>query len=161
KFIHLHRDGRECALSMSRHHYFRLAVIGRQLGQRLGADPYDSADAPAAEGAPLPWRQLLPDTFDVVTYQATTLPPVLFGAVWSALTAKGLASLAQLPPQRVLPLHYDSVVAAPRAELLRLMEFVAPELADDTWLDQAAALVRAKPPTWPTLPAAERRLLDR
>lgn len=40
RFIHLYRDGREAALSMSRHYLYRL--IAGTLGQfrRLGADPY-------------------------------------------------------------------------------------------------------------------------
>lgn len=161
KFIHLHRDGRECATSMSRHHYFRLAVIGRQMARVLGADPYDSATVPAPDTAPPPWRQLLPDSFDVETYQATALPAPLFGAAWSAFIAKGLAALAQLPPRQVLTLRYETFVASPRDELQRMMEFVAPGLADDAWMDRAVALVRARPVTWPALPAPERRLLDR
>jgi putative sulfotransferase len=161
RVIHLYRDGRECAVSMSRHHYFRLAVIGRQMGRALGADPYDSADAPAADGAPPPWRDLLPDSFDVETYRATVLPPPLFGAVWSALIAKGLAALAQLPPQQVLTMRYETLVASPRAELQRLMEFVQPGLVDDRWLDEATALVRPRPATWPALPEQEIQLLDR
>ena len=161
KFVHLYRDGRECALSMSRHHYFRLAAIGRRLAHLLGADPYDSADGPAPQDAPAPLRALLPQTFDRAVYSATTLPPALFGAVWSALIAKGLTYLAQLPAERVLSISYASLVAAPRVELRRLMEFIQPGLAPASWLAEAAALVRARSAGWPALPERECRLVER
>ena len=161
KFVHLYRDGPECALSMSRHHYFRLAVIGRQIAERLGTDPYDSPGVLAPEDAPAPLRALLPQTFDPAVYRETALRPALFGAVWSALIAKGLAYLAQLPSERVLSISYAALVASPRAELQRLMEFIQPGLAPASWLDEAVTLVRPKPAAWTALPERERRLVER
>jgi putative sulfotransferase len=160
KFVHLYRDGRDCAESMSRHHYFRLAVIGRQLAQVVGSDPYESVESPVIAEAPPQVRVLLPETFAVAAYQAVEIPPSRFGAIWSALIAKGLAHLAQLPAERVLSIQYEALVASPRAELRRLMEFVQPELTTDRWLDEATALIRTKASAWPALPEQERRLLQ-
>jgi putative sulfotransferase len=159
RFVHLYRDGRECAVSMSRHHYFRLVVIGRRIAQALGADPYDSPQSPPADGAPPALRALLPETFDAAAYNAVEIPPSRFGAIWSSLIAKGLVALSQVPPHRVLSLNYGALVASPQSEMRRLMDFVGPDLAPAGWLDTAAALVRPRPAAWKDLPAAEARLL--
>lgn len=56
KFIHIARDGRDCAVSMSRHPNFRLAYVHAQLRRQLGYDPFTARpsrtswhDLPAAE----------------------------------------------------------------------------------------------------------------
>jgi hypothetical protein len=40
KFIHLYRDGRDAAISMQRHAFFRLIVRSAGLFERVGLDPY-------------------------------------------------------------------------------------------------------------------------
>jgi len=40
KFVHLYRDGRECAYSMSRNAGYRLATVSMMLQSRLGMTPY-------------------------------------------------------------------------------------------------------------------------
>ena len=42
RFVHLVRDGRDCAVSMSRHFGFRMALVAAQLTEILGVDPYES-----------------------------------------------------------------------------------------------------------------------
>jgi hypothetical protein len=40
KFVHLYRDGRDAAISMQRHAFFRLIVRSAGLFERVGLDPY-------------------------------------------------------------------------------------------------------------------------
>ena len=40
RFVHLYRDGRDTAISMSRHPYFRLRVQSEELMMKFGIDPY-------------------------------------------------------------------------------------------------------------------------
>jgi hypothetical protein len=39
RFVHLYRDGRECAYSFSRHPLYRLGAVEAMLYSRLGISP--------------------------------------------------------------------------------------------------------------------------
>jgi hypothetical protein len=53
KFVHLYRDGRECAYSFSHHPAYRLGAVSAMLDSRLGMSPYLD-DAKPPEQAPFP-----------------------------------------------------------------------------------------------------------
>ena len=86
RFIHLYRDGRRVAASMSRHISYRLltAYLPKFLESQASGEPA-SADMPI-------WR---------------------YGEVWASMVEDGLDALAALDPQRVLSLEFDEVCAAP------------------------------------------------
>jgi putative sulfotransferase len=132
RFVHLYRDGRECAVSMSRHDGFRLVIIGK----RAAAGQVD--DLAAALRGPLPIEE--------------------FGALWSDLVVRGLRFLGRLAPDRVMLMRYETLVVGPGAELRRLAEFARVE-PDPGWLVAASQLARHLEPRWPALPAAERERL--
>ena len=59
RFLHLYRDGRACALSMSRHHGVRLYVVRDLMIASAGVDPFSSPEAARAAVGRLP-RKLEP-----------------------------------------------------------------------------------------------------
>jgi hypothetical protein len=63
KFVHLFRDGRECAYSFSRHPAYRLGAVSAMLESRLGMSPYMGDDEPP-EQVPPDLRPFMPGTFD-------------------------------------------------------------------------------------------------
>lgn len=44
RFVHLVRDGRDCAISMSHHYGFRMVVIAFALTGMLSIDPFEDSD---------------------------------------------------------------------------------------------------------------------
>jgi putative sulfotransferase len=70
----------------------------------------------------------------------------------------GVACLAELAPDRVMSICYESLVADPAGELRRLAAFIGVEAAPG-WLATAGALVRPQPARWTQLPEPERRRL--
>ena len=160
KFVHLHRDGRETAMSMSRHFPFRFAVLGKFFEMTTGVNPYLTADRPAGFRPPEGLAGLLPESFDRAAFLGHDLPIEAFGGVWSTLVVEGSALLDQLPPSRRLEVRYESLIAAPAPELRRLLDFVGPGLDDAAWLADAASLCVARPPTWTGLPADSRARLE-
>lgn len=138
--LHVYRDGRECAMSMSRHGGFKLMAFRNR---------------PELAPAGLQRDGLVdPD----VLARAVVAPEVA-GRVWSDMVVAGVADLADLPADRVLSLGYEALTTAPRDELRRLAAFIGVE-PDAAWLEGAAAIVRIRPPTWTTLPDTERRRLQ-
>ncbi|TMD09980.1 MAG: sulfotransferase [Chloroflexi bacterium] len=159
QFVHIARDGRECALSMSRHHAFRLAVITAELRRWLGVDPYHSPVRPEGVKLPPDLDALCPERFDVDVYHNYTIPIEHFGVLWSTQMITGLRHLARVVPHRVLTIRYEDLIASPREELRRLQEFVGFD-ADEAWLDRASGLVRRNPLHWPELPEPDRARLE-
>jgi len=137
--VHLHRDGRECAMSMSRHDGFKLMAFRHQPG----------LTPPGMQRGGLIDREVL---------RRAVVPPEVCGDVWSDLVATAVGRLAELPPDRVLAMSYEALTADPRGELRRLTAFIGVE-PDPGWLETAAAIVRARPPTWAALPEAQRQRL--
>ena len=138
-FVHLHRDGRECAVSMSLHDGFKLLA----LRQHPELSPPDLVDG---------------DRISRDALARAQIPPEVLGGIWSDMTLAGAAELAQLEPGRVALLAYEALMNDPAAELRRLTAFIGVE-ADPGWLERASSLVQPRSPRWTALPGPERRRL--
>jgi putative sulfotransferase len=157
RFVHLYRDGRDCAISTSRHNGFKLGVISDHLYKRLGVDPYTSEDAPLVP-PPASVRPFMPETFERDKYRALKVPVEDMGREWSNLVLSGCRTLEQLESSRLMHLRFETLVAEPESELRRLARFLGAS-EDERWLASASELPRPTPPRWLNLPAGERRRL--
>lgn len=132
RIVYLVRDGRDCALSMSRHPMFRI-----RLARILARDPALAVAACLAREVPLD----------------------RFGAYWSSLMQRTLRELQAAPPRTRLVLRFEQLLNDPEAELRRLAQFLG--VSSERWVDAASALVRHTAPRWTALEASERRKLER
>lgn len=159
RFVHMYRDGRECAISMSRHSAFRLSMISGLLLPHLGIDPFNTDEPPRGE-VPSELQKFMPESFDAGAFWSYDLPVEKLGASWQAAETRAIGLLSQLPFGRVHQLRYENLVTSPKSELANLMRFIGLGEPDDEFLRAAAALVKVKPPAWPQLPENERVRLD-
>lgn len=74
RFIHIVRDGRNTALSMTKHLAFRLFLIANMLTQSLKVDPYKSTDRTHIEEVPEELRCFLPEHFNREAFLSYQLP---------------------------------------------------------------------------------------
>lgn len=159
RFVHVYRDGRDTAMSMHRHHFFRLRVQSAELLGRLGLDPFAPFNLPGTS----PWMPVLERLrfryFNPERYRRTEIPPAAFGRFWSAMIERGLGYLAALPPERVLALRYEAVMQAPVEEMRRFIRFVGPEFESETWLAEVATMPQARPSAWERLDSEEQATL--
>jgi hypothetical protein len=148
RFVHMHRNGPDCALSMSRHPVFRLAGLTGQAARAAGIP------------ASLPWREteaelrrrqrlglvppeftgLIEWPFDAARYMSYPVPVAFFGELWSSLVCEGVPALAELPPGDLLTLRYEDLLRDPGAQLVTLASFIGIEAGPD-WLLEATALI--------------------
>jgi putative sulfotransferase len=154
RFLHIHRDGREAALSMREHHAYRLPI------SRMYSAPTDSGKS-LAELGPLDLHAN-PTADDPVTQVLNSRPPAqFFGQYWTDQILRGAAARRALPAERYAEVAFEALVSDPRAELQRIAAHF--ELDSDLggWIERAAALVRGAPPTRrETLPREEACALD-
>ena len=106
KFVHLYRDGRECAYSFSRHPAYRLAAVSAMLDSRLGMSPYLGEGKPP-EQVPPDLRPYMPGTFDHEAFERFQVPVAESGQFWSDMIMPALDVLARLPAERVLQVSYE------------------------------------------------------
>lgn len=115
KFVHIARDGAACAMSMSKHPFFRV-----KLARLLHRD------------SQLPVADCL----------AMDLPLERFGALWSAQMIHGERLLSRVPAERVLRLRLEHVLRDPARKLMQLIHFIDPELqVASHWLTRALATI--------------------
>jgi hypothetical protein len=138
-FVHLYRDGRECAVSMSQHTGFKLLA----LRSRPELAPADMIADHRLNGRAV---------------SQARIPPEVFGSIWSEMVVASAPRLAELAPGRVTSIRYEDLVDRPADELRRLAAFIGVE-AEPGWLRRAAALLRPRPPRWTELPEPEQRRL--
>ncbi|MGH9026905.1 MAG: sulfotransferase family protein [Acidimicrobiia bacterium] len=138
RFVHIHRDGHEAALSMRAYPFFRLgmAVI-------FG---------------------LFPDTDEetAVRHVLETPPPVwVVGRYWSDQILHGFRALGSLDRDQYLEVRFEDLVTQPRPTLERIgNHFHLP--SDPAFVERAAALVRGLPAArFPSLVAGEQEELRR
>ncbi|MGR8934042.1 MAG: sulfotransferase family protein [Gammaproteobacteria bacterium] len=159
RFVHIYRDGRDTALSMYRHHFFRLRVQSSQLLSAIGLDPL----RPFNLAGTSPWvpylERALFRRFDADRYRKMQIPLPAFGRFWSRMIERGLDYLKDLPQERVLSMRYESIVASPREEMTRFIRFVGAEFENDAWLDAVSALPQQKPPAWQRLDVEQQKQL--
>lgn len=155
RFIHIHRDGRDTALSMQKHPYFRLRTEAAERMRSFGMDPFSPFNSPGTS----PWipffERLRFSTFSKTQYDRIKLPLAAFGRFWSAMICLGLKHLGPLGEDRLLSMSYETLVESPRSELEKMIQFVDPSLADSSWLDAASALPTKRPPSWHRLSREE------
>ncbi|WP_419940240.1 sulfotransferase family protein [Candidatus Palauibacter sp.] len=160
RFVHIHRDGRDTAMSMRQHHFFRWRVLAAERMRRLGIDPFHERNLPGTS----PWVPLLSLIwfkliFRADRYRREVIELASFGRFWSDMIERGAGYLSALPRERVLTMRYESVLACPHEELARFVRFVGREFEDPVWIDSAAALVRPQDARWPALDPEEHRAL--
>jgi putative sulfotransferase len=150
RFLHIHRDGHETALSMREHAAYRLA-IGLMFGLLPSNRTFSISEL----------QQLDPGgADDTVSELLASRPPVeYFGRYWSQELVNGYKGVAGIPPEQYREVRFEDLVANPREELQRIAEFFA--LPDGGgWTERAAALVRGVPPArFGTLSAEEQERL--
>jgi len=149
RFLHIHRDGREAALSMREYPVLRVAVA--VMYGLLGEIEYSHEGLVALERAePAAIDRLL-----------ETRPPIeLYGRYWSDQIRRGYAARDGIDPDAFLEVRFEDLVTRPREVMRRIASFL--EIGDDEeWIARAAALVRGLPERrFPALAPDERKRLD-
>jgi putative sulfotransferase len=127
RVVHLFRDGRECALSMSGHARYKLAAVRSALRSRLGYDPYASGDGPddGAEVGQGELAGLIPGQITRARLERFEVPLSRYGAMWSKMILDGMSSL---PDQsRLLTLDYRDLANHPAESIARFLDFLGLE----------------------------------
>lgn len=159
RFVHIVRDGRTTAMSMSRHHGFRMALIALQLTEILGCDPFESDDRRDLADVPDELAPFLPEAFEAEAFRTYETPLPLCGHYWSGEIMEGVQVLSSIAADRVLTLRYEDFLATPKLAIARLIEFVDGRV-DATWVDDVAAMVRPATTMLDELDRRERAALE-
>jgi putative sulfotransferase len=133
RFVHIHRDGHEAALSIRDHRFFRLGVS-------LFMDLFPDVDDPE----------------DAITQGIDTPPPCwAVGRYWSDQVLRGFAALPGLDRDQFHQVRFEDLILEPRRVLGEIATFF--ELGDDPqFVGRAATLVRDEPaPRFDRLDRAE------
>jgi len=138
RFVHIHRDGREAALSIRAHPFFRLAV-----NAMFGLIPE------AREGE------------DVISLMLESEPPVeIYGRFWTDQLCRGFRAASRMDPSQYLEVRFEDLVTDPVPVMTSIGRFFDLPAADD-WVARAAALVRGVPPArFGSLSAEDQRILS-
>jgi len=142
KFVHLHRDGPDCAMSMSRHPGYRMIYHLRLMVEMLGLNEITDLDEVNVAKLPPELGGLFADPFDRRLLMDDDVPLSRFGALWSEIATEGVENLRGLPTERVTALSYEDLIADPARELARLAEFAGAP-ADPDWIAHGVASLDA------------------
>lgn len=156
RVIHVYRDGRETAISMSRHYLFRLILATLQKVK------FGGFDAMALLRKRKLWENINPYMEPLsrmvakpedLSFDKLTLPG--FAALWSALIELGDHMVGDLPPDRLLNLRFEDMQAEPEAHIRRLVRFIDPALENEDWVRETSAIPRPTPSKFAQLDPSE------
>jgi len=160
RFVHMYRDGRDCAVSMRRHNSFRMVAALKTLESASGVDLLDAGAIPAPPPSlPEDLASLWPDRLNPEAFARFPLSVETCANTWSKSTLAGLRLLRQVPPERLHTLAYEELVADPRRTLTDLARFLGVG-ADPEWLERSAALAVPRPPAHLALAPGERTQVE-
>jgi hypothetical protein len=144
-FIFLHRDGPDCALSMSRHPLFRVSamqILGEALSSSSPPDPLLekalSEEIRAVGSAGL--SSIATPPFDAEQLLSFPIPIEFFAWLWSAQMYDGERAIREVRRDEWTTVRYEHLLKAPQSELARLADFIGVP-AERQWLDEACCLV--------------------
>jgi len=156
KVIHVFRDGRDTALSMSRHYNFRIMLALILKLKTLGIDVPKTWRKPLIGPQRLWLEQLLSRFLDMERMKQQVFPVAEYGKLWNQMILTGCDIFAELAEDRVLSVKFEEVQQNPRQQLAELIRFIHPELEDSDWLDEVGNIPRPTPSKYLTLPMPER-----
>ncbi|MFD7560290.1 sulfotransferase family protein [Streptomyces sp. NPDC059835] len=142
RFVHLFRDGPDCALSMSRHTGYRLIFLLREILARTGVERVEDLTKEQIRSLPAELSPLLSERFDSALVLDRELPSTGFATLWSQLIVQGVAHLDAVPAPARTTLAYEDLLDEPHKELTRLAAFIGVEPLPQ-WLDAGAARLDA------------------
>lgn len=121
RFVHIHRDGHEAALSIRAHPFFRLGVA-------LLMDLFPEGDETAA-----------------VDRVIETPPPCwAVGRYWSDQVVRGFRAMPALRPEQLLQVRFEDLLHHPASVVATVAEFFRLP-PDKGFLDRSCSLVSAAP----------------
>ncbi len=155
RVIHVFRDGRDTALSMSCHAPFRIMLAIRNQLRPLGLDPMswvDSASGPLVallDG--LAARLVRPSRLRLDEVALSE-----FGWFWSQMIEMGHDAFGNFSSDRLLNVAFEDVQSSPESQIRRIVRFISPEFEDDAWLRTVSSIPRKTTSRFPQLGADER-----
>lgn len=150
KYVHIVRDGRNVALSMSEHEAFRMFLLGKQMTEYLGNDPFVSTDRRNIDKLPVELQRFLPEVFNAKAFSGFRFPPSVNGELWSAMVGNTVRMLEQLPKESVLTISYEAFCHRPEYYLEKLIKFLGAGV-DTAWVEESAKMVRPSASSWQSL----------
>lgn len=134
RFLHLHRDPLDAALSMQAHHHFRLRAFKH----------YDLRTASGVRWSDLDERDLNGDFPMSPKLRAIFEHPVPLDSFlqdWSDSILRGMRAVRNLAPDQYAEVSFEEMMSNPAATLRRIVAFF--DLPDEPdWIDAACALLR-------------------
>ncbi|TQE38249.1 sulfotransferase [Streptomyces ipomoeae] len=155
RFVHMFREGPDCALSMSRHPGYRTISLLREIKARAGVGSLADLTDEHVRSLPADLSPLLADRFDAALVRDRDLPLRTFGTLWSELVTEGTEFLSQLPADQRTTLAYEDLLDNPAEELTRLAEFIGVDPLPQWLLTASASLDHSRRGSAQRLSAAE------
>jgi putative sulfotransferase len=138
KIVHLTRNWEDTAQSMSRHPSFQLIQLRVEFLGRCGLDPFRVAPGQAV---PEELERYLPDRLTAELLRERGRDVRRYLGLCAFLSSQAEQALADTPPDALLTMRYEELVAEPVAQLERLGEFL--NLDDPSgWARRVAGRVR-------------------
>jgi Sulfotransferase family len=135
RFLHLHRDPLDAALSMQAHHHFRLRAFRHyDLRTAEGIRWSDLDERDLSDAVPMSPR--LRAIFD------HPVPLECFLQDWSDCILRGMRAVKHLAPHQYAEVRFEDLMAEPERVLREIVAFF--ELPDEQagWIAEACALLR-------------------
>lgn len=142
RFVFLHRDGPDAALSMSRYPTFRLSAIRELAGIVAKSTRKDLEQFPPEirDARPEDFKGLTEPPFNAERFGKFPVPLPFFGWMWANTTRTGTREIRKVPPERWMTLRYERLLSDTRTELTRLVGFIGVS-SDENWLSSTCERV--------------------
>ena len=155
RVIHVYRDGRDTALSMSRHPPFRVMLAIRNQLKPLGLDPMGWVGSASGRVVAL-LDELAGMLVRPERLRLDRVSLADFAWFWNQMIEMGDDLFGHFPSHRLLNVAFEDVQASPESEIRRIVRFISPELVDDAWLQTVSSIPRKTTSRFPRLGADER-----
>lgn len=142
KLIHIYRDGRNSAISMSKHPAFKLQLIR------------------TAKDRTTTFFNIRPlASISLNEFENEYIPLERYGELWNSMILKGLIELENLPKDKLLEFSYESLLEEPSVQLTRLIDFIDSDLETEDWIKEQVGILHSGRSNWQLLDKTKKNKL--
>ena len=147
RFIHIFRDGRETAISMSRHYLFRTVMANMILLRSAGIDALGLMSDRKLWTLLGPRLETLANWFinpERLPYDKAKLAD--YASFWQVQVDMAHDFSKDLSPERLLNVSFEDILSEPEAQVGRVVRFIDPSLEEWQWLKDVSGIPRPMQP---------------
>ena len=137
RFIHIYRNGLDCAVSMSKHYGFKAAMLQSIVEELTGKNPFTDVLTEEEKEKIGGYANIIPhEHFNSDIFMNYKIPLYKYGLLWTTQVLKTIKLFKNFSEEKFMSVCYEDILNNPQKELNKVMKFINSDFEDDKLIEE-------------------------